>query len=395
MRMVYFDHIASTPLHPLVLETMLPYFNEHFGNPQSIHTHGQKSLQAIEKAREEVARMINAQPSEILFTSSGSESNNLALKGIVSAERNRGSHIIVSSIEHQSVLRPASRLEKQGFKLSYVPVDKCGLVDPDDVKKALTPQTILVSVMSANSEVGTIEPIREISAICQENDVVFHTDAVAAAGNIPVDVSSLGVDLLSLSGNQFYGPSGSAALYVKKGTKIDSLIDGGIQENGKRAGTENVAGIVGLGTAAKLALKQMEQRTQKLITLRDKLIKELPERVDHVVLTGHPENRLPYHASFCIKFVEGESMLLSLDMQGVEVSSGSVCTSKTLKVSHVLQAMGIDAAVAQGSIVFSLIEGTTSEDINYLLEVFPPIVEKLRKMSPLYTKYLEEKHNDI
>lgn len=395
MRMVYFDHIASTPMHPLVLESMLPYFNEYFGNPQSIHTHGQKSLQAIEKAREEVARLINAQPSEILFTSSGSESNNLALKGSASAERNRGSHIIVSSIEHQSVLRSASRLEKQGFKLSYVPVDKYGLVDPDDVKKALAPQTILVSVIFANSEIGTIEPIREISAICQENDVVFHTDAVAAAGNIPVDVSSLGVDLLSLSGNQFYGPSGSAALYVKKGTKIDSIIDGGIQENGKRAGTENVAGIVGLGAAAKLALKQMEKRNQKLITLRDKLIKELPERVDHVVLTGHPENRLPYHASFCIKFVEGESMLLSLDMQGVEVSSGSACTSKTLKVSHVLQAMGIDAAVAQGSIVFSLIEETTSEDIDYLLEVFPPIVEKLRKMSPLYTKYLEEKHNDI
>lgn len=393
--MVYFDHIASTPMHPFVLEAMLPYFNEHFGNPQSIHSLGQKSLQAIEKTREEVARLINSQPSEILFTSSGSESNNFALKGVASANSNKGNHIIVSSIEHQSVLRPASKLEKQGFKLSYVPVDKYGLVDPDDVKKALTPQTILVSVMFANSEVGTIEPIREISAICQENDVVFHTDAVAAAGNIPVDVNSLGVDLLSLSGNQFYGPSGCAALYVKKGTKIDSLIDGGIQENGKRAGTENVAGIVGLGTAAKLALKQMEQRNQQLITLRDKLIKELPEQVDHVVLTGHRKNRLPYHASFCIKFVEGESMLLGLDMQGVEVSSGSACTSKTLKVSHVLQAMGIDAAVAQGSIVFSLIEGTTPEDIDYLLEVFPPIIEKLRKMSPLYTKYLEEKHNDI
>jgi cysteine desulfurase len=275
--------------------------------------------------------------------------------------------------------------------VNSVPVDKWGMVDPEELQRAFSDETILVSVMLANNEVGTIEPIGEISRICRARDVLFHTDAVAAVGNIPVDVKELGVDALSLAGSQFYGPQGSAALFVKKGVRILPFIDGGIQESGRRAGTENVPGIVGLGKAAEIAQNEMEERITKVKPSRDRLIKLLPQRVEHVFLTGHPEKRLPHHASFCIEFVEGEAMLLNLDMQGISVSSGSACTSRALKASHVLLAMGIDHALAQGSLVFSLIEETTSEDIDYFLEVFPPIIERLRKMSPLYTQYLEEK----
>jgi cysteine desulfurase len=391
MRRVYLDRIAATPLHPQVLEAMLPYLKENFGNPQSLHSVGQEVLKAVEEAREKVAQLINCEPSEILFTSSGSESNNFALKGLALANQKRGTHIILSAVEHQSVLHSAKSLEKLGFKVSSVPVDKWGLVNPEDVQGAFSDETILVSVMFANNEVGTIEPIGEIAGICRSRDVLFHTDAVAAAGNIPVDVKELGVDALSLAGNQFYGPQGSAALFVKKGIRILPFIDGGIQESGRRAGTENVSGIVGLGKAAEIAKKEMEKRNEKAKPLRDRLMKLLPQKVEHVFLTGHPEKRLPHHASFCIEFVEGEAMLLNLDMQGISASSGSACTSRALKASHVLLAMGIDHALAQGSLVFSFIDETTSEDIDYLLEVFPPIIERLRKMSPLYTQYLEEK----
>ncbi|NIM59126.1 MAG: aminotransferase class V-fold PLP-dependent enzyme [Candidatus Aminicenantes bacterium] len=391
MRRVYLDRIAATPLHPQVLEAMLPYLKENFGNPQSLHSIGQEALNAVEEAREKVAQLINAEPQEVLFTSSGSESNNFALKGLALAQQKRGTHIVLSAVEHQSVLHSAKSLEKLGFKVSSVPVDKWGLVNPEDVKRAFSDETILVSVMFASSEVGTIEPIGEIAGICRAHDVLFHTDAVAAAGNIPVDVKELGVDALSLAGNQFYGPQGSAALFVKKGTRILPFIDGGIQESGRRAGTENVSGIVGLGKAAEIAKREMEKRNEKVKPLRDRLVKILPQKVEHVFLTGHPEKRLTHHASFCIEFVEGEAMLLNLDMQGISASSGSACTSRALKASHVLLAMGIDHALAQGSLVFSLIEETTSEDIDYLLEVFPPIIERLRKMSPLYTQYLEEK----
>ena len=391
MRRVYLDLIAATPLHPQVLEAMLPYLKENFGNPQSLHSVGQEALKAVEEAREKVAQLINCEPSEILFTSSGSESNNFALKGLALAQQKRGTHIILSAVEHQSVLHSAKSLEKLGFKVSSVPVDKWGLVNPEDVQRAFSDETILVSVMLANSEVGTIEPIGEIAEICRSRDVLFHTDAVAAAGNIPVDVKDLRVDALSLAGSQFYGPQGSAALFVKKGTRILPFIDGGIQESGRRAGTENVSGIVGLGKAAEIAKKEMAKRIKKVKPLRDRLIKLLPQEVEHVFLTGNPEKRLPHHASFCIEFVEGEAMLLNLDMKGISASSGSACTSRALKASHVLLAMGIDHALAQGSLVFSLIEETTSKDIDYLLEVFPPIIERLRKMSPLYTQYLEEK----
>jgi cysteine desulfurase len=391
MKRVYLDHIAATPLHPAALEAMLPFLRERFGNPQSIHSDGQVALEAVEEAREKVGDLINASAGEILFTASGSEANNMAVKGLALASRSRGTHLIFSAVEHLSVLNAAKSLEKSGFRATLVPVDKTGLVDPRDVEKALTKETTLVSVMLANSEVGTIEPVAEIAKICRARNVLVHTDAVAAAGNIPVDVKALGLDALSLAGDQFYGPKGGAALFLKKGTRILPLIDGGIQEGGRRGGTENVAAIVGLGKAAEIALARMGERMKKARALSDMLIEGLPKKIDHCVLTGHRENRLPHHASFCIEFIEGEAMLLSLDMKGIAASSGSACTSKALKASHVLLAMGMDHALAQGSIVFSSLESTSAEDIDYLLGVFPPIIDRLRKMSPLYTKFLEEK----
>lgn len=391
MRKVYLDHIASTPVHPQVVDAMLPYLRDNFGNPQSLHSIGQEAQLAIQEAREKVAGLINAHPEEIYFTSCGSESNNFALKGLASAQRTRGNHIVISAIEHQSVLHSAKSLEKTGYTLTLVPVDKWGVVDPEEVKRVIKKETILVSIMLANGEVGTIEPIAEIAQICQGQDVLFHTDAVDAVGNIPVDVKKLGVHALSLAANQFYGPKGVAALYIEKGVRILPFIDGGIQENGRRAGTENVPGIAGMGKAAEIASAELKRRMERVKRLRNKLIDHLPKEVDHVTLTGHPEKRLPFHASFCIQFVEGEAMLLNLDMQGISVSSGSACTSRALKASHVLLAMGIDHATAQGSIVFSLVEDSGSEDIDYVLEIFPPIIERLRKMSPLYTQYLEEK----
>jgi cysteine desulfurase len=391
MKRIYLDHIASTPLHSEVLEAMLPYLQEKYGNPQSLHSDGQQALEAIDEAREKVAQLINAESSEIFFASSGSEANNFALKGLSLAQQKRGKHIILSAIEHQSILNAAKFLEKLGFSVSSVPVDKFGMIDPEDVRKALTQETILVSIMLANGEVGTIQPLGEVAETCRSNDILLHTDAVDAVGNMPVDVKSLGVDALSLAGNQFYGPKGSAALFIKKGIRILPFIDGGIQEGGRRAGTEDVPAIVGMGKAAEMAMQNMSSRVDGLKALRDSLIKKLPEKVEHTILTGHPEQRLPYHASFCVEFVEGEAMLLNLDMQGIAAASGSSCTSHALKASHVLLAMGIDHALAQSSLVFSLIESTTSEDIEYLLEVFSPIIERLRKMSPLYTEYLEEK----
>ncbi len=391
MRRIYLDHIAGTPLHPDVLDAMLPYLKEKFGNPQSLHSIGQEALEAIELAREKVARLINAEPPEIVFTSSGSEANNFALKGLAFAHQGRGKHIILSSIEHQSILHSAKYLEKFGFRFNNIPVDKFGLVDPEDVKKAITDETILVSILLANGEVGTIEPIGEIANVCRDRDVLFHTDAVDAVGNISVDVQALRVDALSLAGNQFYGPKGSAALYVKKGRRILPFIDGGIQESGRRAGTEDVPAIVGLGKAAEIALQEMESRMKRMTILRNKLMKQLPQAAEHVFLTGHPKRRLPHHASFCVEYIEGEAMLLNLDLQGISASSGSACTSRALKASHVLLAMGIDHALAQGSLVFGIVDETTSEDIDYLLDAFPPIIERLRKMSPLYTQYLEEK----
>lgn len=391
MKKVYLDHIAATPLHPEALEAMRPYLGEAFGNPQSLHSAGREALEAVESAREDVAGLIGAASSEIYFTSSGTEANNFAVKGLALGQQARGKHIVVSAVEHSSVLNSVKALEKLGFSSTLVPVDRFGKVDPAEVEKALTKETVLVSVMTANSEVGTVEPVAAIAAVCRSRSVLFHTDAVAAAGSIPLDVKAMGVDALSLAGDQFYGPKGSAALFVRKGARILPLIDGGIQEGGRRGGTENVAGIVGMGRAARLARVEMEERTAALLPLRDRLFEELPRRIENVVVTGSRTDRLPHHASFCVEFVEGEAMLLSLDMKGVAASSGSACTSKALKASHVLLAMGLDHATAQGSLVFSLIGTTTDEDADYLLEVFPPIVERLRLMSPLYTQFLKER----
>lgn len=391
MKKIYLDRIAATPVRPEVFEAMRPFLDGAFGNPQSLHSWGQRAQEAVEAARAEVAALIGAEPSEIYFTASGSEANNFAVKGLAAGQQARGRHLVVSAIEHNSVLNSVKALERSGFTASLVPVDREGRVDPAAVERALTKDTVLVSVMTANSEVGTIEPVAEIAAACRARNVLFHTDAVAAAGTIPIDVKALGVDALSLAGDQFYGPQGAAALYVRKGARILPLIDGGIQEGGRRGGTENVAGIVGLGRAAALAKAEMAARAAALVPLRDRLLEELPRRIEHVLVTGSRTARLPHHASFCVEFVEGEGMLLFLDMKGIAVSSGSACTSKALKVSHVLLAMGLDHATAQGSLVFSLIDGTTAADIEAVLEAFPPIVERLRGMSPLYTQFLKER----
>ena len=387
MRRIYIDYAATTPTHSEVVKAMLPYLAESFGNPSSLHDWGDDAREAIEKARAQVAQLIGADTGEIIFTSGGTEGNNFAIKGLALAQQGKGKHVVVSAIEHFSVLHSAKTLGKWGFEVCEVPVDKHGVVDPDEVRRNLRTDTILVSIMHANSEVGTIEPIQEIAQITRERKIPFHTDAVATAGTIPVNVKELGVDTLSLAGNQFYGPKGIGALWVRKGVRIMPLLDGGIQEGGRRAGTENVPAIVGLGKAAELARTDMVDRTKQLTPLRNRLLKELPSKIEHVVITGHPQNRLPGHASFCVEFIEGESMLMLLNSKGVAVTSGSACTSRALKASHVLISMGIPHELAQGSILFTLGIGNTPEDIDYVLETMPPIVDKLRQMSPLYAKF--------
>ena len=387
MRKVYLDNTATTPLLPEVREAMMPYLGDIFGNPSSLHDWGDGAREAIEAARDQVAQLIGANTDEMIFTGSGTESNNLAIKGLALAQQNKGKHVVVSAIEHFSVLHSARTLAKWGFEVSEVPVNKYGVVDPDDVRRNLRNDTVLVSIMHANGEVGTIEPIQEIAVVTRERKIPFHIDAVATAGTIPVNVSELGVDALSLAGNQFYGPKGVGALWVRKGVRIIPLLDGGIQEGGKRAGTENVLAIVGLGKAAELAKAHITERIEQLIPLRDRLLKELSDRIEHVVVTGHPHNRLPGHASFCVEFIEGESMLMLLNSKGIAVSSGSACTSRALKASHVLIAMGLSHEIAQGSILFTLGIDNTNQDIDYVLEVMPSIVDRLRDMSPLYAKF--------
>ena len=385
MRDVYLDHGATTPPRPEVVEAMLPYFKEQFGNPLSLHRYGDGPRQAVEEAREKVARLIGARSNEVYFTASGSESNNLAVKGIALMNRQRGKHIVVSAVEHLSVINAAQTMEKLGFEVTLVPVDKYGMVDPVDVEKALRDDTTLVSVMHANSEVGTIQPVAEIAKMVKGRSKAYvHTDAVATVGRIPVDVNELGVDLLSLAGNQFYGPKGAAALYIKRATRIMPLIDGGIQESGRRAGTEDVPAIVGLGVAAEMAAEDLVERSAHVLPLRDRLIEHLTTDIDHVFLTGHPTQRLPGHVSVVVEFIEGEAMLLLLNMQGVAASSGSTCTARALKASHVLTAIGVEPALANGALLRTLGLGNSMEDVEYFREVFPPIVDRLRQMSPLY-----------
>ena len=392
MKRIYLDHIAAAPVDSGVLAEMRPFLETHFGNPQSLHSDGQLAAEAVDAARESVAALLGAEVGEIVFTSSGTEANNLAIKGLAQAQKAKGSHLVVSAIEHASVLNAVKTLERSGFQATLVPVDGEGRVDPADVVRALRPETILVSVMTANSEVGTIEPIQEIvrEIRAKSPGVLVHTDAVAAAGSIPLDVKTLGVDALSLSGNAFYGPKGSGALFVKKGRKLVPQIEGGIQEGGRRGGSEDVAALVGMGAAARLAVGALAERSTRMTSLRDRLIDGLTRSVERVRLTGSRDHRLPYHASVCVEFVEGEAMLLGLDFKGIAASSFSACTSKSLKVSHVLLAMGLDHALAQGSLIFSLIDTTTAADIDSVLEVFPSVIGRLRNMSPLYTAFLKE-----
>ncbi len=390
MRKVYLDHAATTPVHPKVLEAMLPYFSGKFGNPSNLHDVGREAKDAIEEARAKTAALIGAKSEEIYFTSSGAESNNFALKGLAQANSQKGNHIIVSQIEHFSVLHPAKTLEKSGFTVTYLETDKTGMVDPADVKKAITGGTSLVSIMHANNEIGTIQPIEEIGKITKEKGVLLHTDAVASVGWVPIDVRTLGVDAMSFAGHQFYGPKGAAALFVRKGVRIKPQIEGGIQEEGRRAGTENVPAIVGLGKAAELAAAEIPHRMKYVSSLRDRLQKGLVEKIDHIVINGHPTKRLPNNLNVSMWYVEGESMLLFLNMEGVSVSSGSACTSRSLKASHVLVCIGTDAAVANGTLLMTLGMGNTAEDIDYVIEKLPPIVQRLREMSPLYEDMIKK-----
>lgn len=383
MNRIYLDYAATTPTHPEVVKAMLPYFSDTFGNPSSIYHLGQESRDAIEKSRNTVASLIAARSDEIVFTGSGTEADNSALKGVALANRDKGNHIIISTIEHHAVLESCSFLEKQGFPVTYLQVDKYGLVDPDDVKKAITDKTILISVMHANNEIGTIEPIAEIGKIAREAGVYFHTDAVQTTGHIPIDVNKLNVDMLSISAHKFYGPKGVGALYVRKGTKMTSFMHGGHQEKGRRASTENVPGIVGLGKAAEIAQQQKDTEATRITALRDRLVEGISSKIEDTYLNGHPVKRLPNNVNIIADYVEGEAMLLLLDQKGVCVSTGSACSSSDLGPSHVLVALGLSPYQAHGSLRFTLGKWTTEEDIDYVLEVFPTIVARLRAMSPL------------
>ena len=387
------DHAATTPTDVEVVKTMEPYFSLKYGNPNSIHFFGQEARETVEEAREKIAHLIEANSSEIVFTAGGTEADNYAIKGIAWANQKKGNHIITSKIEHHAVLHSCQFLEKQGFKVTYLPVDKYGLIDPKDVKKAITDKTILVTIMHANNEIGTIEPIKEIGKVVKDAGVYFHTDSVQTAGHIPIDVNDLGVDMLSMSGHKFYGPNGVGALYLRKRTRIVNLIDGGSQEKNRRAGTENIAGIVGLGKATELAEKRLLQgKEDEVIKLRDKLIKGITEKIDHTRLNGHPTKRLPGNANFCFEFIEGESMLLSLDMEGVAASSGSACTSGSLEPSHVLLAIGLPPEIAHGSLRLTLGKDNTEEEVDYIIGILPGIIEKLRALSPFKEMLIEWAH---
>jgi cysteine desulfurase len=390
MAEVYLDHYAATPVLAEVADAMRPYLTEDFGNPSSLHQRGDTAREALYAAREQVAALIGAQPEEITFVSGGTEANNTAVKGVSWAARRKGNHLVVSSVEHFSVLNAARTMAKFDFEMTEVGVDDYGMVDPEDVRAAIRDDTVLVSVMAANGEIGTVQRTADIAAVAREKGVPFHTDAVAAAGYIPLNVTDLGVDAMSIASDLLYGPKGAGALWVRKGLRLMPLLDGGIQEDGRRGGTENMPGIVGMGKAAELAARDLASRAEGLTALRDRLIKGLMETIPRLRLTGHPSTRLPWNASFLVEFIEGESMLLFLDQKGISVSSGSACTSRALKGSHVLTACDVPAELASGSILFSLGLENTPEDIDYVLESLPPIVERLRQMSPLYAKYLKE-----
>lgn len=383
---IYMDNAATTPLKKEVLEEMMPYFTDHYGNPSSVYSLGSTSKVAVEKAREQVANALGADKKEIYFTAGGSESDNWAIKGIAYNRRKKGNHIITSKIEHHAILHTCEYLEKQGFEVTYLDVNSDGQINLDDLKDAIKDTTILITIMFANNEIGTIQPIKEIGQIAKENNIIFHTDAVQAVGSIKIDVEELNIDLLSISAHKFFGPKGIGALYIRKGIRLDNLISGGGQEKGKRAGTENVAGIVGMGKAIELANENLEEHIEKLTTLRDYLINKIESNFKYIRLNGHRSERLPGNVNFSFEFIEGESLLLMLDMNGIAASSGSACTSGALDPSHVLLAIGLSHEIAHGSLRLSLTEFNTDEEIDYVVEKLIGIVDRLRQMSPLYEK---------
>lgn len=388
MEVRYFDHAATTKLNEEVLNAMLPYLKNEYGNPSSIYSLGRENKKAIEDAREIVAKIFNADPKEIYFTGSGSEADNLAIRGVAYANRKKGNHIITSKIEHPAVLDTCKALEKEGFEVTYLNVDEDGIISLEELKNAITDKTILISIMFANNEIGTIEPIEEIGKIAKEHKVFFHTDAVQAVGNVAIDVNKLNIDLLSLSAHKFYGPKGVGALYAKKNVKFEKIITGGHQERNKRAGTENVAGIIGLAKALEMAYEKLEENNKYLKELRDLYISEIEAKIPYVKLNGHREKRLPGNANFSFKCIEGESLLLNLDLKGICASSGSACTSGSLDPSHVLMAIGLSHAVAHGSLRITFGLDNTKEDVKYLVDNLVEIVERLRNMSPLYEDFI-------
>lgn len=388
-KLVYMDNSATTPVKQEVLDEMLPYFNIKYGNPSSIYSLGSHSRTAVETSREKIGSTINAKGKEIFFTAGGTEADNWAIKGVAYANKEKGNHIITSKIEHHGILHTCEYLEKQGFEITYLDVDEYGIIDLNQLKESITEKTILISIMFANNEIGTIQPIKEIGKIAKENGIYFHTDAVQAIGHIKIDVDELNIDMLSMAAHKFYGPKGIGALYIRQGVKIDSLITGGAQERNRRAGTENVPGIVGMGKAIELAYENLDEKNEKLIYLREKLIKGIFDNIDYVRLNGHPTNRLPGNVNICFEFIEGESLLLSLDMEGIAGSSGSACTSGTLDPSHVLLSIGLPHEIAHGSLRLSLGDFNTEDEVNYVVEKLIGIVARLRAMSPLYEKVKE------
>lgn len=386
MKRVYLDHASATPVREEVIEAMLPYFDRHYGNPSTVYDMGSQIKQVMEEQRAKVAKLIGAKQQEIIFTSSGAEANNLAIKGVALARQKKGKHIIISAIEHHSVLNSARFFERMDFEVTFLPVDECGLVDPERLSRAIRSDTILVSIMHANNEIGTIQPISKLSAICRDKGVLFHTDAVASVGKISVDVNALNVDLLSLSGVSIGAPKGIGVLYFRNNLRLMPLIHGGIQENGRRGGTENVPGIVGLGKASELTLSELTDKIDYLQELRNLLVAGIQERIESVKLTGHPDRRLPGHASFCIEAIEGEALIYMLNQEGICANTGSACASKALKTSPVLVAIGTPPDLAQGSIVFTMDSSNKIEEIDYVMEKLCLAVEKLRSLSPIWRR---------
>ena len=381
---LYFDNAATTPVREEVLQEILPYFREYYGNASSVYAIAKESKKALEKARAQVAAAINAQPEEIYFTAGGSESDNTALRGVAEAYASKGNHIITTKIEHHAILHTAEYLEKHGAEVTYLNVDEYGKISLEELEKAIRPETVLISVMFANNEIGTIQPIKEIGEIARKHGVLFHTDAVQAVGHVPIDVEKMHIDLLSMSGHKLGAPKGIGALYIRKGVKVEPLIFGGAQEKKQRAGTENISGIVGIGKAAELAVAEMEATTAKLVALRDKLIKGILENIPYSRLNGHPTDRLPGNCNISFSYIEGESLLLLLDALGIAASSGSACTSGSLDPSHVLMAIGLPHETAHGSLRLTMDRDNTEEEVDFILEKLPGIVQRLRDMSPVY-----------